>query len=206
MTALRFFFRVTLARPDIGKPSAVRPRAAQAAGGAEPRGGRPLLEAAPGLKYKAALGVAYGAGLRVVRGRALKVGDIDSKRMLIRVEQGKGRKDRNAMLSPQLLELLRDWWQRRALPQGWLFPGPQPSSRSRPASSIAPATRPPGGRDQQAGVAAHAAAQLRHPSAGAGRRHPRDPGPARNGDILPTNTRSRGGSTIGSIPDAARPY
>src|ERR1700687_1431345 len=87
-----------------------------------------LLEAAPGPKYKAALGTAYGAGLRVSEVAALKVGDIDSTRMLIRVEQGKGRKDRNAMLSPQLLELLRLWWRegkRRGvmLPHGWLFPG-----------------------------------------------------------------------------------
>ena len=59
-----------------------------------------LLEAAPGIKYKAALSVAYGAGLRASEVVALKVGDIDSKRMLIRVEQGKGRKDRYAMLSP----------------------------------------------------------------------------------------------------------
>ena len=71
---------------------------------------------------------AYGAGLRVAEVAALKIGDIDSTRMLIRVEQGKGRKDRNAMLSPQLLELLRLWWRegkRRGvmLPQGWLFPG-----------------------------------------------------------------------------------
>jgi site-specific recombinase XerD len=62
---------------------------------------------------------------------ALKVGDIDSERMLLRVEQGKGRKDRDAMLSPQLLELLRDWWvegRRRGvlLPRGWLFPGRNP--------------------------------------------------------------------------------
>ena len=66
----------------------------------------------------------------------LKVADIDSTRMLIRVEQGKGRKDRNAMLSPQLLELLRLWWRRASgagvmLPQGWLFPGAVRSSRSR---------------------------------------------------------------------------
>jgi site-specific recombinase XerD len=53
---------------------------------------------------------------------ALKVCDVDSKRMMIRVEQGKGRKDRHAMLSPQLLELLRDWW-RIAHPQVWMFPG-----------------------------------------------------------------------------------
>ena len=87
-----------------------------------------LLEAAPGPKYRAALGTAYGAGLRVSEVAALKIGDIDSTRMLIRVEMGKGRKDRNAMLSPQLLELLRLWWRegkRRGvmLPQGWLFPG-----------------------------------------------------------------------------------
>jgi integrase/recombinase XerD len=52
----------------------------------------------------------------------LKVSDIDSTRMVIRVEQGKGRKDRYVMLSPQLLELLRAWW-RATRPQGWLFPG-----------------------------------------------------------------------------------
>src|ERR671913_379329 len=81
-----------------------------------------LLEAAPGPKYKAALSAAYGAGLRVSEVVALKVSDVDSKRMLLRVEQGKGRRDRHAMLSPQLLELLRDWW-RIARPPGWLFPG-----------------------------------------------------------------------------------
>jgi integrase/recombinase XerD len=87
-----------------------------------------LLEAAPGIKYKAILGTAYGAGLRVSEVASLKVDDIDSTRMLIRVEQGKGRKDRNAMLSPQLLARLRLWWKegkRRSvmLPHGWLFPG-----------------------------------------------------------------------------------
>jgi integrase/recombinase XerD len=56
---------------------------------------------------------------------ALKVSDIDSQRMVIRVEQGKGRKDRHAMLSPQLLELLRDWY-RIARPQAWLSPGRDP--------------------------------------------------------------------------------
>ena len=81
-----------------------------------------LLDAVPGLKYKAALSVAYGAGLRAAEVVSLKVGDIDSKRMVIRVEQGKGRKDRNVMLSPHLLALLRAWW-KAARPQGWLFPG-----------------------------------------------------------------------------------
>jgi integrase/recombinase XerD len=69
-----------------------------------------LLKAAPGPKHKAVLSVAYGAGLRAIEVVALKVCDIDSKRMMLRVDQGKGRKDRHAMLSPQLLELLRDWW------------------------------------------------------------------------------------------------
>ena len=87
-----------------------------------------LLEYAAGPKYRAALGTAYGAGLRVSEVAALKIGDIDNTRMLIRVEQGKGRKVRNALLSPQLLELLRLWWRegkRRGvmLPGGWLFPG-----------------------------------------------------------------------------------
>ena len=81
-----------------------------------------LLEAAPSPKHKAALSVAYGAGLRAMEVVALKVSDIDSKRMMLRVEQGKGRKDRFAMLSPQLLELLRDWW-RIAHPAVWMFPG-----------------------------------------------------------------------------------
>ena len=83
------------------------------------------LEAAPGIKYKAALSVAYGAGLRVSEVVSLKVSDIDSKRMMLRIERGKGGKDRQSMLSPQLLELLRDWW-RIARPQVWLFPGQNP--------------------------------------------------------------------------------
>ena len=69
-----------------------------------------LLRATTAPKYKAAFATAYGAGLRVSEAIALKVGDIDSERMRLRVERGKGRKDRHAMLSPQLLELLRAWW------------------------------------------------------------------------------------------------
>ena len=67
----------------------------------------------------------YGAGLRAAEVVSLKIGDIDSKRMVIRVEQGKGHKDRYVMLSPHLLELLRAWW-RVARPRGWLFPGRDP--------------------------------------------------------------------------------
>lgn len=72
----------------------------------------------PGLKYRAALSISYGAGLRSAEVCSLKVSDIDSDRMLIHVEQGKGQKDRKVMLSPSLLELLRTYWR-----EGWLFPG-----------------------------------------------------------------------------------
>ncbi len=125
VAALRFFFNVTLDRPDLAKPLSTihEPRKARVI--LSPDEVLRFLEAAPGLKYKAAFSVAYGAGLRVSEVATLKVSDIDSKRMLLRVEQGKGRKDRYAMLSPQLLELLRDWY-RVARPQGWLFPGQNP--------------------------------------------------------------------------------
>jgi site-specific recombinase XerD len=128
VSALRFFFTVTLDRPDLSRRFILvrYPRKLPTVLSVEEVGR--LLEMAPGPKYKAALGTAYGAGLRVSEVAALKIGDIDSTRMLIRVEQGKGHKDRNAMLSPQLLELLRLWWRegkRRGvmLSQGWLFPG-----------------------------------------------------------------------------------
>jgi integrase len=87
-----------------------------------------LLNAAPGLKYKAALSVAYGAGLRAAEVISLKVSDIDSKRMIIRVEQGKGRKDRYVMLSPSLLELLRAWWRAHG-PRAGCFQAVTPCSR-----------------------------------------------------------------------------
>jgi site-specific recombinase XerD len=103
-----------------------------------------LLNAAPGAKYKAALSVAYGAGLRASEVLSLKVSDIDSARMVLRVEQGKGRKDRHAMLSPMLLDILREWW-RIGRPKAWLFPGQNP---------VNPLTT------RQLNRACHAAAQL----------------------------------------------
>ena len=122
VAALRFFFTVTLDRPDLARRLTAVLSVEEIT---------LLLQAAPGPKYKAAFATAYGAGLRVSEVVALKVGDVDSERMLLRVEQGKGRKDRQAMLSPQLLAVLRGWWRegRRLgalLPRGWLFPGRNP--------------------------------------------------------------------------------
>ena len=128
VSALRFLFTVTLKRRDLARCLVITRNPRKLPDVLSVEEAARLLEAAPGIKYKAALGVAYGAGLRVSEVAHLKVDDIDSKRMLIRVEEGKGRKDRNAMLSPQLLELLRMWWRegkRRGVmfPHGWLFPG-----------------------------------------------------------------------------------
>lgn len=131
ITALRFFFDVTLGHGElmarmrqVSVPQTLpvvlsRDEVAR------------LIAAAPSLKYQAALSIAYGAGLRASEVIALKVGDIDSQRMVLRIEQGKGRKDRYAMLSPVLLERLRAWWrlahaQGKILPGGWLFPGMEP--------------------------------------------------------------------------------
>src|SRR5271168_4537153 len=104
IAALRFFFTVTLERPDLVLPLTTvnKPRRAPVVLSQEEVAR--LLEAAPGLKYKAALIVAYGAGLRVSEVANLKVSDIDSQRITLRVEQGKGQRDRYVMLSPQLLE------------------------------------------------------------------------------------------------------
>ncbi len=81
-----------------------------------------FLEAVPSLKTRTALTTTYAAGLRASETVGLKVGDIDSERGVIRVEHGKGGKDRTVMLSAQLLRILRVYW-RLAKPQGWLFPG-----------------------------------------------------------------------------------
>src|SRR5216683_342362 len=129
VSALRFFFTATLDRPDLARRLTVVREPLRLPAVLSVEEVTLLLQSAPGAKYKAALGTAYGAGLRVSEVVALKVGDIDSERMLLRVEQGKGRKDR---------------------------------------------------RDQEAGVDAHAAAQLRPPPVGTGHRHPRHPSAARS--------------------------
>ena len=125
VAALRFFFKVTLDRLDLTKHLTFVRKPHKVPVVLSPEEVARFLEAAPGVKYKAALSVAYGAGLRVSEVVSLKISDIDSTRMMLRVEQGKGRKDRYAMLSPVLLGLLRDWY-RLARPRGWLFPGQNP--------------------------------------------------------------------------------
>src|SRR5437660_10257428 len=122
VSALRFFFTVTLDRADAVRHLTFVHEPRKLPVVLSPEEVARFLEAAPGVKYKAAFSAAYGAGLRVSEVASLKVSDIDSKRMLLRIEQGKGRKDRFAMLSPVLLELLRDWY-RIARPAVWLFPG-----------------------------------------------------------------------------------
>ena len=115
VSTLRFFFKVTLRRHEIVEHTHVihEPRKLPVVLSVEEVAR--LLDAAPGLKYKAALSVAYGAGLRATEVISLKVSDIDSKRMIIRVEQGKGGKDRNV-----------GWW-KAARPRGCLFPGRNPA-------------------------------------------------------------------------------
>lgn len=131
ITGLKFFFDTTLGRDDLmAKMHPVYlPRVLPVVLSRDEVGR--LIAAATNLKHQTALAVAYGTGLRVSEVVALKVGDIDSERMTLRVEQGKGYKDRYAMLSPVLLERLRVWWrvaraQGRMLDGGWLFPGLNP--------------------------------------------------------------------------------
>lgn len=131
LTGLKFFFEITLERPEaMARVSTVRvPRKLPVI--LSPDEVARLIAAAPSLKYQTALSVAYGAGLRASEVVGLKVGDIDSQRMTLRIEQGKGRKDRYALLSPLLLERLRAWWrvaraQGKMLDGGWLFPGQHP--------------------------------------------------------------------------------
>jgi integrase/recombinase XerD len=122
ITGLKFFFEVTLGQDELmAKMQPVRvPRTLPVVLSPEEVGR--LIAAARNLKHQTALSVAYGAGLRASEVVALKVGDIDSQRMTLRIEQGKGRKDRYAMLPPLLLERLRTWW-RVARAQGKMLDG-----------------------------------------------------------------------------------
>ena len=131
ITGLKFFFGTTLAQEALmAKMRPIYlPRTLPVILSRDEVGR--LIAAAGHLKHQTALALAYGTGLRASEVVALKVGDIDSQRMTLRVEQGKGQKDRYAMLSPILLERLRVWWrvaraQGKMLDGGWLFPGLDP--------------------------------------------------------------------------------
>ena len=128
---LKFFFNVTLDRPEaMAKMRPVHlPRKLPEI--MSPDEVKRLIAAAGNLKHQTALALAYATGLPVNEVVNLKVSDIDSQRMTLRVEQGKGQKDRYALLSPVLLERLRVWWrvahaQGKMLDGGWLFPGLDP--------------------------------------------------------------------------------
>ena len=131
IVGLNFFFSITLDREDVmAKMQSVRVPQRLPVILSKEEVAR-LLGAVGHIKHQTALSLAYGTGLRVGEVVALKVSDIDSQRMTLRVEQGKGRKDRYAMLSPVLLERLRCWWrvaraQGKMLDGGWLFPGLNP--------------------------------------------------------------------------------
>jgi integrase/recombinase XerD len=125
--ALRFFYGITLGQKEAFE---------RIISGKEPEKLPPVLsseevvrflEAVPGLRNQVALATAYAAGLRIGEVVRLKVAAIDSRRMLLLVENGKGGRDRYAMLSPRLLEMLRAYW-KRARPSLWLFPGQEPGS------------------------------------------------------------------------------
>ena len=131
ITGLKFFFDVTLDRAELMakmKPVFV-PRTLPVVLSREEVSA--LIAATRNIKHQTALSIAYGAGLRASEVISLKVGDVDSTRMTLRIQQGKGGKDRYAMLSPVMLERLRTWWrvaraQGKMLDGGWLFPGLNP--------------------------------------------------------------------------------
>ena len=123
VSALRFLYKVSLKKDwsfEDMIPTAKKPQRLPVI--LSPEEVLQFLSSVGSTKHRAILTTCYAAGLRISEAVHLKPVDIDSQRMVIRVEQGKGQKDRYVMLSPQLLELLRDWW-RVGQPEGWLFPG-----------------------------------------------------------------------------------
>ncbi len=126
ISALRFLYRVTLKKDWTFEDIIAAPKKPQTLPVVlSPQEVSRFLDCVESSKHRAILTTCYGAGLRVSESVALTTPAIDSKRMVLRVEQGKGMKDRYVMLSPKLLEILRDWW-RVERPQHWLFPGDMP--------------------------------------------------------------------------------
>ena len=133
MTGLGFLFRVTLRQPDIADQIQYIREPQTIPLVMSPEEVKRLLATAQSLKSRVLLSLAYGCGLRAAEVISLKVSDIDSAQKVIRIEQAKGRKDRYVMLSPELLDLLRQWWKARRgfdatkpLQERWLFPGRSP--------------------------------------------------------------------------------
>lgn len=125
VSGLRFFFKVTLGQTGLGERLARVRHEDRLPEVLSPEEVALLLHCVSNLKHRLMLSLAYGCGLRVSEIVQLRVVDIDSLRMVIRIEQGKGRSDRYVMLAPDLLEMLRQWW-RETRPTGWLFPGREP--------------------------------------------------------------------------------
>jgi len=131
MTGLRFLFRVTLRRLDLAAEIYHIREPQKIPLVMSPDETRRLLAVADNLKVRTMLSLGYGCGLRAGEVVRLKVKHIDSAQKIIRVEQSKGRKDRNVMLSPEMLDLLRQWWKARPprdnagtpVEERWLFPG-----------------------------------------------------------------------------------
>ena len=204
-TALRFFFHVTLGRPGFTDRMARIAAPERLPVVLSPEEVALLLAHAPSLKYRAALSIAYGCGLRVSEIVNLKVADIDSARMLIRVEQGKGRKDRYVMLSPDLLELLRQGWRAKRPSTASATtacspaaPGPPTSPGSgacsaRPRPRIRPAPNPPTTshrrRPAPAAVAASSSSSVSAPGRSRGCAQPQPSGLTRH-DRRPAHDRA----------------
>lgn len=126
ISALRFLYKITLKKPWVFEEIIPAPKKPQKLPIVlSPEEVMQFLRAVASTKHRVILTTCYAAGLRISEALALKPPAIDSKRMVLRVEQGKGQKDRYVMLSPQLLAILRDWW-RLERPQHWLFPGDKP--------------------------------------------------------------------------------
>ena len=176
--ALRFFYGVTLGQKEaferivFGREPEKLPAVLNAEEVVR------FLEAVEGLRNRIALTTAYAAGLRVREVTRLRIASIDSTRMLIHIEMGKGGKERYAMLSPRLLYILRTYW-RRARPSVWLFQGQEPGNHVSTGALQDACRRPKASQDRQARHRAYVAAQFRHPSPGGWRRHSHHSGVAR---------------------------
>ena len=189
MTGLRFLFRVTLRRLDLAAEIFHIREPQKIPLVMSPDEAKRLLAMAGTLKVHVLLALGYGAGLRAGEVVRLKVGDIDSAQNIIRIVQAKGRKDRHVMLSPDTLDLLRQWWKVRptrydagvAQEQRWLFPGRKPGKpmTTRHLNRLFHETAE-AAVHQEGGDAACAAPQFCDPSARTWNRHSRDSGSPRS--------------------------